>query len=61
MQLAHNGSAARIKAGNYRTITLQRFGIRSIPTMVRFEGGREAARQSGALPAGAIVALAQPR
>jgi thioredoxin 2 len=38
-----------------------RFGIRSIPTMVRFEGGREAARQSGALPAGAIVALAQPR
>lgn len=38
-----------------------RFGIRSIPTLVRFEGGREAARQSGALPAGAIVALAQPR
>lgn len=38
-----------------------RFGIRSIPTLVRFEAGREAARQSGALPAGAIVALAQPR
>jgi thioredoxin 2 len=37
-----------------------RFGIRSIPTLVRLEGGREAARQSGALPAGAIVALAQP-
>lgn len=38
-----------------------RFGIRSIPTLVRIEGGRETARQSGALPAGAIVALAQPR
>lgn len=37
-----------------------RFGIRSIPTLVRLEGGREAARQSGALPAGAIVNLAQP-
>jgi thioredoxin 2 len=38
-----------------------RFGIRSIPTLVRLEGGRETARQSGALPAGAIVALAQGR
>jgi thioredoxin 2 len=38
-----------------------RFGIRSIPTLVRLEGGRETARQSGALPAGAIVALAQAR
>ncbi len=35
-----------------------RFGIRSIPTMVRMQGGQERARQSGALPAGAIVALA---
>jgi thioredoxin 2 len=35
-----------------------RFGIRSIPTLVRLERGRETARQSGALPAGAIVALA---
>ena len=38
-----------------------RFGIRSIPTLVRLERGQEAARQSGALPAGAIVALAQGR
>jgi thioredoxin 2 len=38
-----------------------RFGIRSIPTLVRLEGGRETGRQSGALPAGAIVALAQGR
>jgi thioredoxin 2 len=35
-----------------------RFGIRSIPTLVRFERGRETARQSGAVPASAIVALA---
>jgi thioredoxin 2 len=35
-----------------------RFGIRSIPTLVRLQGGREVARQSGALPAGQIVAFA---
>ncbi len=35
-----------------------RFGIRSIPTLVRLQGGQEKARQAGALPAGAIVALA---
>jgi len=32
-----------------------RFGIRSIPTLVLLHGGRELARQSGAMPAGAIV------
>lgn len=36
-----------------------RFGIRSIPTMVRLERGRETARQSGAVPANAIVAFAR--
>ncbi len=36
-----------------------RFGIRSIPTLVRLDGGRETQRQSGAVPAAAIVALAQ--
>jgi len=35
-----------------------RYGIRSIPTLLRIEGGRETARQAGALPAGAIVKLA---
>ena len=35
-----------------------RFGIRGIPTLVRLQGGRETARQSGALPVQAIVALA---
>ena len=32
-----------------------RFGIRSIPTMVLLHGGRQRARQSGAMPAAAIV------
>lgn len=31
------------------------YGIRSIPTMIIFEGGNEVARISGALPAGEIV------
>lgn len=35
-----------------------RYGIRSIPTLVRIEGGREVKRVSGALPAGQIVAFA---
>jgi thioredoxin 2 len=32
-----------------------RYGIRSIPTMIVFSKGREVARQSGAMPANAIV------
>ena len=36
----------------------QRFAIRSIPTLVKIVQGREVARRSGALPAGAIVQLA---
>ena len=36
----------------------QRFAIRSIPTLVRYARGTEVARQSGAVPAAAIVALA---
>jgi thioredoxin 2 len=35
-----------------------RFAIRSIPTLVRIDKGRETARQSGAVPVAAIVALA---
>ena len=35
-----------------------RYGIRSIPTLLRLQGGAETARQSGAVPASAIVALA---
>jgi thioredoxin 2 len=32
-----------------------RYGIRSIPTMIAFKGGREVSRQSGAMDAGSIV------
>jgi thioredoxin 2 len=35
-----------------------RFGIRSIPTLALFAGGREIARQAGAMDAGSIVAWA---
>ena len=35
-----------------------RYGIRSIPTLVRLEGGQEVRRTSGALPASQIVAFA---
>lgn len=36
-----------------------RFGIQSIPTLLMLHKGREIARQSGAMPANAIVAWAQ--
>jgi thioredoxin 2 len=36
-----------------------RFGVRSIPTLVKLQGGRELKRHSGALPAAGIVALAE--
>ena len=32
-----------------------RFGIRTIPTMILFQGGRELARHSGAMPASALT------
>lgn len=35
-----------------------RFGIRSIPTLLRLEHGREVARSSGAMPAAQIVQFA---
>jgi len=38
-----------------------RFGIRSIPTMVLLQGGREIARQSGAMQAEGIVRWARGR
>lgn len=39
--------------------TSAKFGIRSIPTLVRLQGGVEQRRQSGARPAAQIVALAR--
>lgn len=38
-----------------------RFQIRSIPTLALFKGGREIARQAGAMDAGSIVAWVQSR
>jgi len=39
----------------------QRFAIRSIPTMILFQSGREIARQSGAMGSAQIVHWAQAR
>jgi len=36
-----------------------RFGIRSIPTLAIFKGGREVARQAGAMDAGSVVRWVQ--
>jgi thioredoxin 2 len=37
--------------------TSSRFGIRSLPTLVRIEGGQEKSRQTGAVQASQIVSL----
>jgi thioredoxin 2 len=37
------------------------FGIRSIPTLALFRGGREVARQAGAMDAGSIAAWVQSK
>jgi thioredoxin 2 len=39
--------------------TSSRFAIRSIPTLVKIEGGHEKSRQSGAIAASQIVSLAR--
>lgn len=38
-------------------VTQQAFGVRSIPTLILFRAGREAARQAGAVPRAALDAL----
>jgi len=59
---------ARTAAGRYLVIKVntdevpdrgERFGIRSIPTMTVFSGGREVGRTSGARPAADIDAFVQ--
>src|SRR4051812_28518232 len=59
---------AKAAAGRYLVVKVNtdavpelgdRFGIRSIPTMAVFEGGREIARTSGARPAAEIEAFIQ--
>lgn len=61
----HFAEAARRLEPHYRLAKVNteeeqqlaaRYGIRSIPTMVVFKGGREVARTSGAMPAEALVA-----
>jgi thioredoxin 2 len=42
-------------------VLAQRYGIRSIPTMILFRGGREAARISGAMDAASIMRWLEPR
>ena len=37
------------------------FGIRSIPTIALFQGGKELARQAGAMDAGSIISWVQSR
>lgn len=38
-------------------VTAQRFGIRSIPTLIVFQGGREVAREVGVVPRARLDAL----
>jgi thioredoxin 2 len=53
------GRALFVKVNSDQNPALsQRFNIRSIPTLVRLQDGVETHRQSGALPASSIAALA---
>lgn len=49
---------AKVNTEEERMIGM-RFGIRSIPTMALFSGGREVARQAGAMGAGDILRWVQ--
>jgi thioredoxin 2 len=54
---ARAGNAVVVKVDTEAQPELSaRFGIRSIPTLVMFHGGRERKRISGAMPAAAIAA-----
>ena len=62
------GKAAQHLQGQARLVKLNtqdfpdsgtKYGIRGIPTMTLFAGGREKGRQSGAMPAQNIVGFAQ--
>ncbi len=57
---ALKGEALLVKVNSDEAPQLSaRYGIRSIPTLVKLERGREVARQSGAVDAGRIAALAR--
>lgn len=64
MMAPHFAEAAQTLTGKARLVKLNteahpeagsRYGIRSIPMLAAFRGGREAARQAGAMPAAGIV------
>jgi thioredoxin 2 len=55
---AHMGEVLVAKLDTDRNqATAQKFGIRGIPTLVAFAGGKEVAREVGAVPRERIVAL----
>lgn len=59
-EVAHDraGETLFLKLDTERNpVVSQRFGIRGIPTLIVFRGGKEAARQTGALPRQGIEAL----
>ena len=56
MQLKGRAVLAKVNSDDNPN-TSSRFGIRSIPTLVRLEAGREKSRQTGALQAAQIVSL----
>ncbi len=53
-ELASTARLAKLDTDSEQAIA-QRFRIRSIPTIALFKGGREVARQAGAMSAGDIV------
>ena len=63
MAPAYEQAAARVAPGvqlakldtEAEPTIASRYGIRSIPTLIAFRGGREIARQSGALPLPQLV------
>jgi thioredoxin 2 len=53
-QLEPRASLAKVDTEAEQAIAA-RYNIRSIPTLILFRGGREVARQTGAMSANAIV------
>lgn len=58
-------AAARLKAVRFAKLDTEahpeaaaRFGVRAIPTLIAFRGGREVARHSGAMPLAELIRFA---
>ncbi len=58
-QLEPRMRLAKLNTEEHGTVA-QSHGIRSIPTLILFAGGREQARQSGALPLEALLSWVRP-